>query len=126
MTVLTVLKEMMGIILIYGGIVQLAGMWFVKNRTDFTLGLWLGIAIALLMAWHMYRSLNITLELDEESAVMHAKKSSVLRMLAVLAAAVALWYFKIGNLVLTFIGIMGLKAAGYLQPVFHKFMIKKY
>lgn len=125
MTVLAVLKEMMGIILIYGGIVQLVGMWFVKNRIDFTLGLWIGIAMALFMAWHMYHSLNITLDLDEEGAVTHARKCSLFRMAAVMAAAVLLWYLKIGNLVLTFIGIMGLKAAGYLQPLFHKFMIKK-
>lgn len=125
MKTITVLKEMIGIILIYGGIVQLAGMWFVKDPGRFTSGLWIGIALAIFMVWHMYRSLNITLELDEKGAVSHARKCWAFRVLVVFASALIVWYFDFGNLVLVFIGIMGLKAAAYLQPLFHRLMIKK-
>ena len=40
-------------ILIYGVIVELAGVWFVEDKLRYSTGLWIGIALACGMAIHM-------------------------------------------------------------------------
>ena len=42
----------MGIIL-YGIVLQLAGVWFVSDKLRYSSGLWIGIALACFMAIHM-------------------------------------------------------------------------
>ena len=48
-----VLPELIAGIVIYGMIVQLTGMWFVSDKQQYTMGLWIGILLAIGMAVNM-------------------------------------------------------------------------
>ena len=49
---------------------------------------------------------------------------SLLRYFAVAAAFLVISYFKLGNPIAAFVGVMGLKIAAYMQPLLHKVMIR--
>lgn len=121
-----ILPELILEIFAYGLIIQLAGVWFVADKLFFTIGLWLGIGTAMGMAIHMavviLDAVNIAIE---RKAKVRTTLFSALRYVVVVLLFVAVLYFKIGNVVAMFVGVMGLKVAAYLQPFTHKF-IKKF
>lgn len=113
------LRELEGLILIYGGLVQLVGMWFVQDKLRFTSGLWIGIAMACFMVWHMNRSIQNAVDFDEKGAIHHMRSGTSIRIIAFLAVVVLTYYFALGNVIMTFVGALGLKFAAYLQPFVH-------
>ncbi len=120
-----VLPELILGILIYGIVVQLAGVWFVEDKLSYSAGLWMGILIAAGMAVHMAIVLNDAADI----AVEHVAKRrvillSTLRYVVVVILFFLIAHFKLGNLITLFIGVMGLKAGAYLQPLTHKFIMK--
>lgn len=118
-----ILPELILEIFIYGIIIQVSGVWFVADKLFFTIGLWIGIATAMGMAVHMavviLDAVNIAIE---RKAKVRTTLFSVLRYVVVVLLFVAVLYFKIGNVIAMFIGVMGLKAAAYLWPFTHKFL----
>lgn len=110
-------RQIWGILLIYGGLVQLIGMWFVKDRFRFTVGLWIGIGLAVFMIWHMHRALDAALDMDEGGARKKSISMYVIRLIVVLAVFLVTYYLNFGNVIATFIGVMGLKIAAYMQPI---------
>lgn len=119
-----IIREIWGIILIYGALVQLIGMWFVKDKAGFTIGLWVGIGLAFFMIWHMHYGLSKALDLDPDGAQKKSLKMYSLRLLVICAVLLLMLYLKIGNIIMTFIGMFGLKPAAYLQPQLHCFLAK--
>ena len=63
----TLLELMIGI-LVWGVFWQIAGVWFVEDKLLSSIGLWIGVILALLAAVHMYWALNKALFLDEKGA----------------------------------------------------------
>lgn len=114
-----VLKELLTGILLYGILVQLIPVWFLADKAAYSRALWLGIIMAVLMALHMYRTLERALD-NGAGAQKSVVTNSMLRYLAVIVVLVAVQYTGIGSPVVTFIGIMGLKAGAYMQPFVHK------
>lgn len=116
-----VLPELVLELFIYGLIVQLAGMWFVEDKLRYSTGLWIGIAVAVGMAINMAIVIRDTVDLAaEKQAKTRTTLFSVLRYVVVVIAFVVVVYFKLGNAITMFIGVMGLKAAAYFQPFTHK------
>lgn len=106
-------------ILIYGGLVELIGVWFASNKLLFTTGLFIGIACALGMAIHLAVVLDETVRTQNASPKM-IKLKSVLRYLVVVAVFFVMMWLHLGNLISAFIGVLGLKASAYAQPLLHK------
>ena len=109
---------------LYGLVVQLIGVWFVKDRIQYTAGLWIGVALAMGMAVNMAIVILDTVEAMEQGR--SSRKSllyAVVRYVVLVAAFVLVWYLKAGNVVAMFAGVMGLKIAAYLQPFTHKFIV---
>lgn len=108
-------------ILIYGMIVQLAGVWFVKDKAGYSIGLWYGIAIAIGMAVNMA---VIIYDSVLEDVGKHANRrviaKSVLRYVIVVILFFVLGFFDFGNLVTAFLGVLGLKVSAYMQPLLQK------
>ncbi len=105
----------------YGVVVQLTGVWFVQDKLRYTTGLWMGIAIAAAMAVNM--AIVILDSVDAAAAgrpAVRATLFSVLRYALVVLAIFLAWRFRLGNPVLMFVGVMGLKVSAYLQPFAHK------
>lgn len=119
----TLLELFAGIVL-SGMVFEIIGIIFVKDRISHSVGMLLGVLIALAMAAHMAYSLNEALSWDEEHAKRSIWKSYLLRYTAVALCMGLIAYFGIGNVISCFAGIMTLKAAAYLQPYLHKFCNK--
>lgn len=116
----TLLELLTGIVL-SGVLMELIGLIFVKDKLAHSIGMLLGILIALAMATHMAFSLNSALDWDEEQAKRSIWKSYMLRYVSVAICIGLIAYFRIGNVISCFFGIMSLKAAAYLQPHLHRF-----
>lgn len=119
------LPEMICNMLLYGIIIQFAGVWFVEDKLRYTTGLWIGIAVAAGMAIHMAVLIMDAVDMMAAShSTARTAVFSVLRYVVVVIVFLLVWYFELGNLIVMFIGVMGLKAAAYLQPFTHKFIMK--
>lgn len=116
----TLLELLTGIVLT-GVLFEVIGLIFVKDKLAHSIGMLIGILIALVMATHMAFSLNSALDWDEEQAKRSIWKSYMLRYVSVAICIGLIAYFRIGNVVSCFFGIMSLKAAAYLQPHLHRF-----
>ncbi len=116
--------EMMLIILLYGILVWLAGMFFAKRKMFHTSGLWIGIMIAIFMLVYMYRILRAGLYANSKEAVSYVRKHSIIRYLSVVVAYALVIFIPLGNPISCFAGIMSLKLAAYMQPLMHKLLTK--
>lgn len=119
------LAELMIGIFLWGIFWQAAGVWFVSDKVSCSLGLWLGVLTAELCALHMYRSLDRALDLSEKDAQKYMTSRSMMRYGLIIAALLVLMITEAGNPLCCFLGVMGLKAAAYLQPLLHKVMKKR-
>ena len=120
-----VLPELILGILIYGVVLQLAGVWFVADKLRYSSGLWIGVAIAAGMAIHMAIALRDAADIAaEEPAKRKVIFASTLRYGVVVLLCFLVVYFDLGNLVTLFLGVTGLKAGAYLQPLTHKAVLK--
>lgn len=121
-----VLPELILNIVLYGLIAQIIGVWFVADKLRYTTGLWLGVAVAAGMAVHMAVVIRDTVELMAEKQIRRRTLLfSLLRYVAVVLVFVATAYFRLGDPVVMFIGVMGLKAAAYIQPFTHKILSRR-
>ncbi len=111
----------MGIIL-YGIAAQSVGIWLTEQKAMYSAGLWLGILLAVGMAIHM--AVVIEDAVSAQSGRGKLITMSLLRYFAVAAAFLVISYFKLGNPIAAFVGVMGLKIAAYMQPLLHKVMIR--
>lgn len=113
-----VLPELILAILVYGILLQVTGVWLVEKKAFYSAGLWIGIFLAIGMAVHM--AVVIEDAVSRGSGQGKIVAMSLLRYLAVVAVFFCTAYFRLGNPVSAFFGVMGLKIAAYAQPFFHK------
>lgn len=120
------LKELIFAILICGILFQCALVWFFDDRLFFSIGLWIGVAIAVFMAWHINYSLDAALDLlDESSASKYMYRMYAIRMAVVLGVFFVAAYFQPGNMIGVLIGMFSLKFGAYLQPLLQKIKKKR-
>ena len=108
-------------IVAFGLVCQIVGVFLPLNRVFYAVGLWSGILVALFSAVHMWRSLNKAFTRDEKGAVSIMAGGYILRYLLTGVVLILLYYTGIGYPLAGFLGVLGLKAGAYLQPVSHKF-----
>lgn len=112
-------------ILIYGILVQITGVWFVQDKLRYSSGLWIGIATAMGLAYHIARVIAETIDYpDAQKAGTRIMAKGVLRYVVVVIIFVVTLYFDLGSLVTLFLGVMGLKISAYLQPALQKVLRK--
>lgn len=112
-------------IIVYGAVVELAGVWFVSDKLSYTIGLFIGIALACGMAVNMAVVLQDAVDVYGESgAQAKVIAKSILRYVIVVIVFFVMMKWNIGNLITAFIGVLGLKVSAYLQPFAHKFILK--
>ena len=112
-------------IVIYGLIIQLAGVWFVEDKIGYSIGLWYGIAIGIGMAINLATVIYDAVTFDgEDNANKRVAAKSMLRYIVVAILFGILGYFEFGNLFTAFLGVMGLKISAYLQPLLNKIVNK--
>ena len=101
--------------------VELIGVWFVKDRIAYSIGVWFGIAIAVGMAINLATVIfdSVTMG-DTAHATRRIVTKSILRYVVVVILFVLFGYFQWGNLIAAFLGLLGLKIGAYLQPLWEK------
>lgn len=116
------LLELVTGVAVFGVFCQTAGLLFPMDSVKYALGLWGGIILAALAAVHIWRSLNKAFSCDGKSAARLIAGGYVVRYLVAALFLLLLYFMGAGYYVLAgFLGVMGLKAGAYLQPLTHKF-----
>lgn len=115
----TLLELSIGII-VWGALCQLAGVWFVADKTGYSLGLWMGTLLAVAAGVHMWWSLDRALDFAQDMAVKLMMKHNIIRYVAIVAVMAGIMVSGFANPLAAFLGLMGLKVAAYLQPFTHK------
>ena len=112
-------------IILFGAASQLVGVFLVTDKANYSIGLWIGVLTAIVMAFHMALSLNSVVERDVKGAQATATRQNIIRYLIVVLILGILMITRIGNPIAAFVGVMGLKVSAYLQPLFEKLSHKR-
>ena len=87
----------------------------------FPVSVFIGGCIAIGILHHMFRSIDVALDLDSETAKKYGRRQAVIRLaLMGFALYVAFYFGDYINPWGVLIGVMTLKFSAYLQPVVHK------
>ncbi|MCI5587417.1 MAG: ATP synthase subunit I [Lachnospiraceae bacterium] len=94
------------------------------NKIAMALGvLWGGVWAAVLLL-HMYRHLDIALDMDPKHAQGHVQFAAIKRMfIMAVVIVVSMTAYRYIHPVGTVFGIYGMKISAYLQPMVHKFIV---
>ena len=114
------LPSLMATILIYGVLVELIGVWFVEDKLRYTTGLLIGIGLALFLSISIAASIFDVVDVRDKKDQVKISLKAVLRYAIVAIISIAMGYFKLGNILTWFIGVMGLKVAALAQPLIHR------
>lgn len=106
--------------ILFLGIVCLAvGVFLTEEPLLYGIALWLGVLLALISAYHMYRMLDKALELGTDAFKVVAAANLVRYACIIIVFGIVLLTDRL-NPLFTFLGFMTLKAAAYMQPLTHK------
>lgn len=117
------MNEMLIGMIIFGFLCELVGIWFVPNKLKYSIGLWIGIVLAIGMALHMAWEMSRAMNLSRKNATVKIQSSSMIRYGVVVIIYAIVAATKIGDPLAAFLGIMSLKFSAYLQPLTHKFCL---
>ncbi len=104
---------------ILGGLGFLAGLSFLSNLLIYTLSLWAGVFLAMLSAFHMYRTLDRSLDQGEAAAKLIVR-GYYIRYVCIVVIMIMIIVTGVLNPLVTFGGYMSLKVTALIQPVTHR------
>lgn len=99
---------------------QIAALFPPMDQMRFAIGFWAGIILSFFSAVYIQQSLMKAFCCDEKSAAMLLAGGYILRYLVTGSILIFLFLSGIGYPLACFLGVLGLKAGAYLQPVTHK------
>ena len=102
-------------ILLYGIIFQLALLFFSK-KMSYSLGLWIGVVLAVAGAIHMWWSIDKGMDQVSKQAAKTVGTNNLIRYLVLVVVAFILIYTDFANPIFMFCGYMGMKVSAYLNP----------
>lgn len=113
------LLEMQVGMLFFGIVCQLPGVLFAKERWNYTVSLWFGIAFAAAGSIHMCRTLEKALSSGADASGI-VTRGYLFRYVIVAAVLIVISVTEAMNPLVFFLGYMSLKVTAYLQPLTHK------
>lgn len=117
----TLLELWLGI-LAYGVVFEIALLFFSGNPA-YSIGLWIGVFLAVAGAFHMWWSLDRGLDLPEKEAVKSMGAQNIIRYVVLVLVIGALMFVDFANPILAFCGYMGMKVSAYLNPLIHRLRV---
>ena len=105
---------------LYGMVCQIIGLFLSIDKVQYSIGLWIGILMAMAMAYHMSYVLFTSIDQGPKRAQALITKHSMIRYLVIVIVLAVIMETRAANPIAAFVGIMGLKAGGYLQPLMIK------
>lgn len=121
------LIELLSGILLFEIVCELIGVFLVKDTLKYSAGLFIGAILACASAIHMYWSLRCNFEMNgnnEKGAQSYAIRNNMIRNIFIFAVFLVVCMTDFVYPLATFLGIMGLKAGAYLQPLTYKLIFK--
>ena len=116
-----VLREMLVGLGAWVVLVALVLLVISKNKLAVVFGTVAGGAAAALVIMHMYRHIDIALDMEPDQARKHIQFSAVQRLFIMAALlAVSMMAYKYIHPVGTVLGLFGIKISAYLQPLVHR------
>ena len=116
------LRELLIGIGLCGVLFVLAGNLLLKGNLEFSLGILAGVITAICLAVYMYHSVLIATEYPEKQAAGYMRRSSVIRMVIMIAViGAAVYFLRLYGLFGTVLGILTLKFSALFWPVIHKY-----
>lgn len=112
-------------ILLYGVIFEIALLIFDGDPAS-SIGLWIGVLLAVAGAFHMWWSLDRGLSLPEKEAVKSVGAQNIIRYVILVIAMGTLMCTDFANPIFAFCGYMGMKVSAYLNPLIRKLKIILY
>ena len=102
-------------IFLYGIAFQVILLFF-SRRTAYSLGLWIGVVLAIAGSVHMWWSLDRGMDQAAKQAAKTIGTNNLIRYLVLVAVAFVLIYTDFANPIFMFCGYMGMKVSAYLNP----------
>lgn len=103
-------------------IIGVGGVFIVSEKLMFCVSLLIGAAAAILLAVHMFITIDRSLDMVPDDAGKYAKRNYALRlifMVLVVLCGLKLPFLHFPGL---FLGLLTLKVSVYLRPLTHKFI----
>lgn len=119
------LSELIAGIFISGIVIQMISMIFTKGPDlPFSASFWIGVVTAVLLACHMYRSIDRALDMAPDDAQKYMRKTYLVRTVMIFVVAGIVCWIDTEDILAVFLGILCLKFGAFLQPLLHKIMKK--
>ena len=110
-------------IFLYGVVFQLALLVF-SRKAAYSLGLWIGVLLAIACSVHMWWSIDRGMEQAAKQAARTVGTNNLLRYLVLVIVMFVLVYTNFANPIFAFLGYMGMKISAYLNPWLSKIRAK--
>lgn len=124
-TINEVLPELMLSEVIFAVLCELIGIWFVKRKLYYSLGLLIGLILAEFMICQMAISIDkASYYKEEKGAGNQLRMGMILRYTVIAITLGVLCMTDFANPLSAFLGVMGVKVAAYTQPTLHKLIDK--
>jgi hypothetical protein len=118
----TLFELCLGIVL-YGVVFEIVLLFF-SRALPYSLGLWIGVVLAVIASVHMWWSIDRSMEKAKKEAARSVSVNSLIRYFVLVIVIAVLAYTDFANPILAFFGYMGLKISAYLNPLVHKLRMK--
>ena len=102
-------------IILYGIVFQLVLLVF-SRKTAYSLGLWIGVVLAVAGAIHMWWSLDKGMDQASKQAAKTIGTNNLIRYFVLVVVMFVLIYTDFANPIFMFCGYMGMKVSAYLNP----------
>ena len=94
---------------VYSVIVEIIGIIFSEDILSYTLGLLVGVVVAVILIIHMTRTLDDALDLPQDDATRYMRKKTVFRIVLMLAALLGAMLVPHVNFFTVLLGLLGMK-----------------
>lgn len=121
-----VISEMFCGLAVWLAVVLVVLLVVAQNKLAAVLGVLAGGLAAVILIGHMYRHLDIALDMDSGQAQRHTQFAAMQR-LAIMAVVlvISMTQYQYIHPVGTVLGIFGVKISALMQPLMHKLLQKK-
>lgn len=110
-------------IVLYGIVFEIILLIF-SRKPAYSIGLWIGIALAVVGSIHMWWSLDRSLDMVQKDATRQVTTNNIIRYFVAVMVLVILVYTDVANPIFAFCGYMGMKVSAYMNPFVRKISAK--
>lgn len=110
-------------IFLYGIVCQFVLLLF-SRRAEYSIGLWIGVVLAVIGSVHMWWTLDRSLDMASKDATKTVGTQYLVRYLILVIAMALLAVSGFANPLFAFLGYMGMKVSAYMQPFTRKISSK--